>query len=67
MTFLFQFNEMLHTSYLFVIVYHDMLKLNKTALKWMLFFGVDYVYVCSVRIYNWNRYVVIGIGMLSLE
>ena len=61
---------MLHISYLFTIMYHDMQKLNKAALKeiTLLFLGVIYIGDCSVHLPifqygtdNWNWYFVTGL------
>ena len=68
---------MLCTSYfVFTNMYHNMQKLNKTALKFTLFFGTEYVYGGSVDILlfwcgidNWNCYFVFGIviGIFEVE
>ena len=58
--------NMLCISYLFATVYHNMQKLNKAALKQVLYLGVVYFYDCSVRIFYFDMELIIGIGILGV-
>ena len=58
---------MLNISYLFDITYHNMHKLNKAALKQMLFFDIEYISDCSVHIKCYfNMELIIGIGVFEV-
>ena len=57
-------------------MHHNVHKLNKAAIKYMLFLGVEHICGCSVRLFlfrygidNWRGYVVIGngIGIFKME
>ena len=54
-----------YISYLLVIMYRNMQKLNRTALKQMLFFGIEQVYGRSVHTLLFLHGI--GIGILAVE